>query len=291
MSEDDEPAAAAGEEAGRGVREIGADCDLVRVEVGGRAESVVTVTIDRPDARNALNGQVRSELKAVFGAVADGQASDDGAARVVVLTGTAEAEAFVAGADVTELRERGAVEQRAASERPRVYEAVAECSLPVIGRINGHALGGGCELAQACDVRIASTEAKLGQPETSLGIVPGGGGTQRLPRLVGLGQAMKLVLTGELIDADEAARIGLVEEALPPEGLDERVDELAGAMAEKSPLALRRAKEALRASQRLDLDAGLDYERELFVGLFDSHDKDEGVDAFLEDRDPEWRGE
>jgi enoyl-CoA hydratase len=291
MSEDDEPAAAAGEEAGRGVREIGADCDLVRVEVGGRAESVVTVTIDRPDARNALNGQVRSELKAVFGAVADGQASDDGAARVVVLTGTAEAEAFVAGADVTELRERGAVEQRAASERPRVYEAVAECPLPVIGRINGHALGGGCELAQACDVRIASTEAKLGQPETNLGIVPGGGGTQRLPRLVGLGQAMKLVLTGELIDADEAARIGLVEEALPPEGLDERVDELAGAMAEKSPLALRRAKEALRASQRLDLDAGLDYERELFVGLFDSHDKDEGVDAFLEDRDPEWRGE
>jgi enoyl-CoA hydratase len=291
MSEDDEPAAAAGEEAGRGVREIGADCDLVRVEVGGRAESVVTVTIDRPDARNALNGQVRSELKAVFGAVADGQASDDGAARVAVLTGTAEAEAFVAGADVTELRERGAVEQRAASERPRVYEAVAECPLPVIGRINGHALGGGCELAQACDVRIASTEAKLGQPETSLGIVPGGGGTQRLPRLVGLGQAMKLVLTGELIDADEAARIGLVEEALPPEGLDERVDELAGAMAEKSPLALRRAKEALRASQRLDLDAGLDYERELFVGLFDSHDKDEGVDAFLEDRDPEWRGE
>jgi enoyl-CoA hydratase len=291
MSEDDEPAAAAGEEAGRGVREIGADCDLVRVEVGGRAESVVTVTIDRPDARNALNGQVRSELKAVFGAVADGQASDDGAARVVVLTGTAEAEAFVAGADVTELRERGAVEQRAASERPRVYEAVAECPLPVIGRINGHALGGGCELAQACDVRIASTEAKLGQPETNLGIVPGGGGTQRLPRLVGLGQAMKLVLTGELIDADEAARIGLVEETLPPEGLDERVDELAGAMAEKSPLALRRAKEALRASQRLDLDAGLDYERELFVGLFDSHDKDEGVDAFLEDRDPEWRGE
>jgi enoyl-CoA hydratase len=291
MSEDDEPAAAAGEEAWRGVREIGADCDLVRVEVGGRAESVVTVTIDRPDARNALNGQVRSELKAVFGAVADGRASDDGAARVVVLTGTAEAEAFVAGADVTELRERGAVEQRAASERPRVYEAVAECPLPVIGRINGHALGGGCELAQACDVRIASTEAKLGQPETSLGIVPGGGGTQRLPRLVGLGQAMKLVLTGELIDADEAARIGLVEEALPPEGLDERVDELAGAMAEKSPLALRRAKEALRASQRLDLDAGLDYERELFVGLFDSHDKDEGVDAFLEDRDPEWRGE
>jgi enoyl-CoA hydratase len=102
---------------------------------------------------------------------------------------------------------------------------------------------------------------------------------------------MKLVLTGELIDAEEAARIGLVEEALPPGELDDRVDELAGAMAEKSPLALRRAKEALRASQRLDLDAGLEYERELFVGLFDSHDKDEGIDAFLENRDPEWRGE
>lgn len=267
------------------VLDVAADCDLVRVEVGDRAEHVATVTIDRPDARNALNGQIRAELKAVFAAVAD-----DESVRVVVLTGADEAKAFVAGADVKELRERGVVEQRKVSERPRVYETVADCPKPVIARVNGHALGGGCELAQACDVRIAREDAKLGQPEINLGLIPGGGGTQRLARLVGPGQAMRLVLSGELIDAAEAADIGLVEEAVPAESLDERVDDLAGKMASKSPLALQRAKEAVRAASRLDLDAGLDYERELFVGLFATADKNEGIDAFFEDRDPVWRG-
>ncbi len=268
-----------------GVVDAAADCEYVHAEVGERGDYVATVTIDRPDARNALNAQVRTELKAVFDAVAD----DDGV-RVVVLTGSDGAKAFVAGADVTELRERGVVEQREVSERPRVYETVAECPKPVIGRINGHALGGGCELAQACDVRIADERAKLGQPEISLGIIPGGGGTQRLPRLVGTGQAMRLVLSGELIDAAEAARIGLVEEALAPDELDDRIDDLAGKMASKSPLALQRAKEAVTAATRLDLDAGLDYERELFVGLFATEDKNEGIDAFQNDRDPEWVG-
>ncbi|SEO87739.1 enoyl-CoA hydratase [Halogranum amylolyticum] len=267
------------------VRDVAADCELVRVEVGERGDYVATVTIDRPDARNALNGQVREELKAVFGAVAD-----DDSVRVVVLTGADEAKAFVAGADVGELRERGVVEQREASERPRVYEVVADCPKPVVARINGHALGGGCELAQACDVRVAREDAKLGQPEIGLGLIPGGGGTQRLTRLVGPGQAMRLVLSGELVDATEAAEIGLVEEAVAPDVLDERVDDLVGKMASKSPLALQRAKEAVQAASRLDLDAGLDYEKELFVGLFATEDKDEGIDAFFEDRDPEWRG-
>ena len=239
-----------------GVLEVAAECDLVRVEVGERGDYVATVTIDRPDARNALNGQVREELKAVFEAVAD-----DDSVRVVVLTGADEAKAFVAGADVTELRERGVVEQREASEPPRVYEAVADCPKPVVARVNGHALGGGCELAQACDVRIAREDAKLGQPEINLGLIPGGGGTQRLTRLVGPGQAMRLVLSGELVDATEAADIGLVEEAVAPDDLDERVDDLAGKMASKSPLALQRAKEAVKAASRLDLDAGLDYEK------------------------------
>ena len=269
-----------------GVLEVAAECDLVRVEVGERGDYVATVTIDRPDARNALNGQVREELKAVFEAVAD-----DDSVRVVVLTGADEAKAFVAGADVTELRERGVVEQREASEPPRVYEAVADCPKPVVARVNGHALGGGCELAQACDVRIAREDAKLGQPEINLGLIPGGGGTQRLTRLVGPGQAMRLVLSGELVDATEAADIGLVEEAVAPDDLDERVDDLAGKMASKSPLALQRAKEAVKAASRLDLDAGLDYEKELFVGLFASEDKNEGIDAFFEDREPEWSGQ
>lgn len=264
---------------------IGADCELVHVEVGDRADHVATVTIDRPDARNALNAQVRSELKRIFAAI-----DEDDEVRVVVLTGSDEAKAFVAGADVTELRERSAVEQREISERPRVYETVADCAKPVIARVNGHALGGGCELAQACDVRIASERAKLGQPEINLGIIPGGGGTQRLPRLVGTGQAMKLILSGELVDASEAAELGLVEEVHAPDELDERVDELAGTMAGHSPLALQRAKEAVQSAGELPLSRGIDYESELFVGLFDSHDKNEGIDAFLEDRDPDWQG-
>ncbi|QCJ48425.1 enoyl-CoA hydratase/isomerase family protein [Haloprofundus sp. MHR1] len=263
-----------------------ADAEFVRARRGEYGEYALTVTIDRPDARNALNAQVRTELARVFDAV-----ERDDEVRVVVLTGSDEAKAFVAGADVRELRERSAVEQHEASERPRIYETVAGCSKPVVARVNGHALGGGCELAQACDVRLAREDAKLGQPEINLGIIPGGGGTQRLTRLVGPGQARKLVLSGELVDGAEAAEIGLVEEAHPADELDERVADLVGKMASKSPLALARAKEALRAATRMDLDSGLAYESELFVGLFDSHDKNEGIDAFLEGRDPEWRGE
>ena len=267
-----------------GVAAVAADFETVSVAVDDRVEGVATVTISRPDARNALNAQVRTELKAVFEAV------DDSDVRVVVVTGDAEAKAFVAGADVAELRERDMLEQRRASDRPRVYETVADARQPVIARVNGHALGGGCELAQACDVRIASEYAKLGQPEINLGIIPGGGGTQRLPRLVGLGQAMRLVLSGELIDAEEAARIGLVEEVVPHDDLDDRVYDLAEKMATKSPVALEFAKRAVNAAAETSLDAGLDHEADLFTALFATRDKDEGIDAFFEDRDPEWEG-
>lgn len=262
-----------------------ADSAVVEAAVGDRADGVVTVTISRPDERNALNAAVREDLADVLVA-----AEADPSSRVVVLTGDDAGGAFVSGADVTELRERGALEQREASKRPRIYERVAELSMPVIARINGHALGGGCELAMACDVRLAAEDAKLGQPEINLGIIPGGGGTQRLPRLVGEGQAMRLILSGELIDAAEAATIGLVDEVLPEDSLDDRIDELAGAMAEKSPVALEFAKDAVRASSQMDLDDGLAYEAALFAQLFATDDKDEGIDAFLEGRDPEWSG-
>lgn len=263
-----------------------ADAEFVRAVVGERTPGVARVTIDRPDARNALNGRLRSELRSVFEAVPD----DDGV-RVVVLTGSEAAGAFVAGADVTELRERGPAEQRAASQPPRVYEAVADCPVPVIARVNGHALGGGCELAVACDVRVASTEALLGQPEVTLGLLPGGGGTQRLPRLVGPGQAKRLILSGDLVDAEEARDIGLVEAVHPPEELDAAVDDLAASIAGNGPVAVRRAKEAIDAAAESPLARGLEYERELFVGLFATRDMEEGIDAFLEDREPEWRGE
>ncbi|MFC6719308.1 enoyl-CoA hydratase/isomerase family protein [Natrialbaceae archaeon GCM10025810] len=260
--------------------------ELLSVEVGENVEGVATITIDRPDARNALNAEVRTELK---DALAAAEADED--VRVLVLTGSDESSSFVAGADVKELRERDLVEQREASARPRVYETVDGLSIPVIARINGHALGGGCELAQACDVRIARSGAKLGQPEINLGIIPGGGGTQRLARLVGEGQAMRLILSGELIDAEEAKEIGLVDEVCEDEDLDERVYDLAGKMAEKSPLALELAKEAITASSRMGLDDGIDHESELFVQLFATRDKNEGIDAFLEGRDPEFTGE
>ncbi|ELZ39085.1 enoyl-CoA hydratase [Halorubrum saccharovorum DSM 1137] len=265
---------------------VAADSDVVEAAVGDRADGVATVTISRPDERNALNAAVREDLADVLAA-----AEADPSSRVVVLTGDDAGGAFVSGADVTELRERDALEQREASKRPRIYERVADLSLPVIARINGHALGGGCELALACDVRLAAEDAKLGQPEISLGIIPGGGGTQRLPRLVGEGQAMRLILSGELIDAAEAGDIGLVDEVLEEESLDERVDELAGAMADKSPVALEFAKDAVRASGRMDLDDGLAYEAALFAQLFATDDKNEGIDAFLEGRDPDWHGE
>ena len=255
--------------------------ESIRVD---RDNGVATVTIDRPDDRNALNATVRSELKDALPTIEDSEA------RVIVLTGSDECNAFVAGADVTELRDRDLLEQREASARPRVYEVVDELTTPVIAAVNGHALGGGLELATACDIRIAKRGGKLGQPEINLGIIPGGGGTQRLPRLIGEGQAMRLILSGELIDAGEAGEIGLVDQVCEPDEFDDRVAELAGAIAEKSPLALEFAKESVRAASRMGLDEGIDYEAQLFVQLFATEDKNEGIDAFFEDRDPEWQG-
>ena len=257
------------------VEEIAADCEMVRVSTNDRVSGVATVSIHRPETRNALNKQVRSELKRVLDAIRNSEV------RVVVLTGSDEAGAFVAGADVAELRDRNGLEQRKVSARPRVYEYVDELPQPVIARINGHALGGGCELALGCDVRIAHVDAKLGQPEISLGIMPGGGATQRLPRLIGEGQAMRLCLSGEIIDATEAHEIGLVDE-VHDHGFDERVYDLAGMMAEKSSLSLTLTKRAIRQSSRMDLDAGIEYEAELFAHLFNTDEKKERMDAFLD---------
>jgi enoyl-CoA hydratase len=253
----------------------------VRVET---SERVATVTIDRPEKRNALNAAVRHDLVQAFDALAD-----DPDVRVVVLTGAGE-RAFVAGADIAEFAERTPLEQRAAMGGRRVFEVIAACPKPTIASINGFALGGGCELALACDLRIASRSARLGQPEVNLGLLPGGGGTQRLPRLVGTGRALRLILTGEIIGADEAERIGLVDEVVDDEQLRERTRTLARSVARHSPVALRLIKEAVRAAAELPLSAGLALERELFVTAFTSDDRTEGVTAFLEKRTPEFKG-
>ncbi|NIP82766.1 MAG: crotonase, partial [Gemmatimonadetes bacterium] len=176
--------------------------ETLRMEV---EERVAVLTIDRPEKRNALNATVRRELVEALDALAE---RDD--VRVVVLTGAGD-KAFVAGADIGEFAERTPLEQRAVLAGRRVHRELAAFPKPTVAMINGYALGGGCELALACDIRVAGRSAKLGQPEIRLGLMPGGGGTQRLPRLVGFGQAMRMVLTGDILDADEAARIGLVD--------------------------------------------------------------------------------
>ena len=163
------------------------------------------------------------------------------------------------------------------------------CPKPIIAAINGFALGGGCEIAMACDLRLASESAKIGQAEINLGIIPGFGGSQRLPRLVGLGTALKLTLTGERVGAEEALRIGLVDEVVPHPHLDRRVEEVANRIASKSAVAARLAKAAVKAAARLPMDQGVRYEQMLFALVFSSEDKEEGVRAFLEKREPRWK--
>ncbi len=257
------------------------DSEVVRREDRGR---VAVLTIDRQEKRNALNAEVRRAFAAAIDAV-----NRDAGVRAVIITGAGD-KAFVAGADIGEFEGRTPVDQWRVMKAPTMFEAVERSPKPVIAAVNGFCLGGGMELALACDVRLASASAKFGQPEVNLGIIPGGGGTQRLPRIVGLGAALKLILSGDLIDAAEAHRIGLVEEVLPPTELMPRAVALAETMASKSPVALAAAKEATRAALSLPLDDGLKLETSLFQLCFASEDKAEGVRAFLEKRAANFTG-
>jgi enoyl-CoA hydratase len=207
----------------------------------------------------------------------------------VVVTGAGE-KAFVAGADIQEFAGRGGIEQYDVTKNFGIFEAPERCPKPVIAAVNGFALGGGCELAMACDFRVASDKAKLGQPEVNLGILPGGGGTQRLPRLVGMGKAYQLLYSGDMVSADEARRIGLVDEVVPHDELRDHVRTLAATIAEKSPVALRLIKEGVKASARTPLDEGVRLEATLFGLAFASQDKEEGITAFLEKRKADFQG-
>jgi enoyl-CoA hydratase len=257
------------------------DTSLVLTERDG---AVATLTINRPDKRNALSTAVRQAFLAAFRALVD-----DEAVRVIVVTGAGE-KAFVAGADIAEFESRTPVEQYRAMRAPSPLEALERSPKPVIAAINGYCLGGGLELAMACDFRIAASHALFGQPEINLGIIPGGGGTQRLPRLVGLGHAMRMILSGEPIDAAEALRIGLVQEVVPPDALLARVREVAARIAQKSPVALAAAREATRAALQTPLAEGLRVETGLYLLAFASADKAEGVRAFLEKRTAQFTG-
>ena len=245
---------------------------------------VATLTINRPDKLNALNIETRGRMVQELDELAK---NDD--VRVVVITGAGD-KAFIAGADLSEFEGRSPVDQYRFMTDSSVFLAVDRFPKPTIAAINGFCLGGGCELAMACDIRIASEKAKLGQPEINLGLLPGGGGTQRLPRLVGMGAAFKLLYTGDFIRADEALRIGLVDEVVPAGDVAARAKELAEAIAAKSPVALRLIKQAVRTSMRTPLDEGLRQEVSLFALAFASEDMKEGVDAFLNKRKPTFIG-
>ena len=244
---------------------------LVKAKDDGR---VRVLTLDRPDARNALSAQLRADLLAALQ-----KADQDAAVGAVVLTGAGSA--FAAGADLRELLARNEDEQRHFLQPPHIYSAVEALSKPVVAAVNGHALGAGLELATACDVRVVAAEAKLGQPEVGLALIPGGGGTQRLVRLVGPGHAARLVLTGDLVSGEEAGRIGLADVVVPRASVLDEAVKLAAAMARHDPAAVAAGKRALRAADGPYAE-GLSLEIEEFVKLHARPESRKRVQEFLD---------
>jgi len=249
-----------------------------------KRERVAVITINRPNKLNALNIKTREE-----GAALLEELRNDDSVGVVIFTGAGE-KAFIAGADIAEFAGRTAITQRDVMTSRSLFTAIDSFPKPVIAMINGFCLGGGCELALACDIRVASENAMFGQPEINLGIIPGGGGTQRLTRLVGEGKAMEMILTGEFVNAQTALSIGLVNYVVPKDQLEGKTMEIANRIASKGPIALQMAKEAVKIASRSNLDEGLRREVDLFALCFSTEDKDEGVSAFLEKRDPKFKG-
>jgi enoyl-CoA hydratase/carnithine racemase len=243
------------------------------------------VTLNRPKVMNALNKATINELQGVFE-----DARDDSAVRGVILTGAGE-KAFAAGADIAEIANNTAVEAEEATRRGQALtDLIENLGKPVIAAVNGFALGGGCELAMACTIRIAAESAKFGQPEVKLGVLPGYGGTQRMPRLIGRGRALKLILSGEVIDASEAYRIGLADELEPDTHVIERAEAVLKKIMANAPLSVKYALEAVNKGLETSLAEGLLLEASLFAVCASTDDKKEGTSAFLEKRSPNFRG-
>lgn len=244
-------------------------------------DSIATLTINRPEALNALNNDLLNEFKKLLKKI-----RNDKKIKALIVTG--EGKAFVAGADIGEMVKMGEDQgEKFSTMGQAVFLILEKLSIPVIAAVNGYALGGGCELAMACDIRIASNKAKFGQPEVSLGLIPGFGGTQRLPRLVGLGNALNLLLTGDQISADEAFRIGLVQKVTEPEQLMDEVYKIARVIVSKGPKAVAITKKVARIGLNFDFTRGAKLENREFATLF-GNEGTEGMKAFLEKRRPEW---
>jgi enoyl-CoA hydratase len=248
-------------------------------------DGICRITVNRPDKLNALNAIVIAELGDAVTRI-----ETDSAVRGVIVTG-AGSKAFVAGADINELTEQGATGGRARSVLgQQVFRRLEQCGKPVIAAVNGFALGGGCELAMACHLRVASEQAKFGQPEVKLGIAPGYGGTVRLPRLIGRARALELLLTGEMIDAQEALRIGLVNRVVPADRLLSETETLVRTILANGPLAVRACLEAVDAGLEMTVDQALLFEASYFGLLSATQDMREGTKAFVEKRKPSFKG-
>lgn len=249
-----------------------------------KKENIGLLTINRPEKMNAISQELVAELSLFLDEI-----ENDDELRVIVITGAGD-KAFMAGADINELVDRDArVGRRVSHERQEIFSRLENLHVPVIAAVNGYALGAGLELALACSIRICSEMAQFGAPEVKLGIIPGDGGTQRLPRLVGQGRAMEMIITGDFIDAQEAYRIGLVNKVFPPEKLKEEAMELAKKIASRPPLAVRYAKEAVNRSQEGSA-SGFALESYLHALSCTTEDKKEGVAAFLEKRKGKFKG-
>jgi enoyl-CoA hydratase len=258
-----------------------AEYESITVEKRG---AVAVLTINRPDKLNALNIQVHTE-----GIAALDELRNEDEVRVLVITGAGE-KSFIAGADIGEFADRTPVAQRNTFQERSLFNSIDSFPKPVIAMVNGFCLGGGNELALACDIRVCTPNARFSQPEINLGIMPGGGGTQRLTRLIGEGRSMEMMLTGDMIDAETAHKFGLVNHVYNADELEARTMELANKIAEKAPIALQLCKEAVKFASRSNLDEGLRREVDLFAICFSTEDKTEGVSAFLEKRKPIFKG-
>jgi enoyl-CoA hydratase len=255
------------------------DFENVIVEKDG---VIAVITLNRPQQLNALSYGLIKDLS-----LAMQELDRDDQIRVIIVTGGEKA--FAAGADIKEMAERGPFDERL-QERLTYRDRINKISKPVIAAVSGFALGGGCELAMSCDIIVAAENARFGQPEVNIGIIPGSGGTQRLTHLVGKHRAMEMVLTGDFMSAADAERFGLVNRVVPLEILMEEAKGIANKIAAKPALAIKAAKEAVLKSANLPLDEGLDFERKSFWLLFASEDRSEGMKAFLEKRKPEFKG-